>query len=61
MFQSCLHAVRNGLPFTVREMHLSFESLVIIGTPGLQASLMNIHHDTSFRFILENDFISSTS
>jgi len=39
-------------------MHPSFESLVIIRTLGLQTSLRDIHHNTSFRSILEDDFIS---
>jgi hypothetical protein len=42
-------------------MHLSFESLTIIGALSLQASLMDIHHNTSFRFILKDDSISSAS
>jgi hypothetical protein len=42
------------------EMHPSFESLVVIGASSLQATLMDIHHDTSFRSILEDDSISST-
>jgi hypothetical protein len=42
-------------------MHPSFESLVVIGTPSLQVSLMDIHHDTSLMSILEDDSISSTS
>jgi hypothetical protein len=42
-------------------MHYSFESLVIIGAPSLHASLMEIHHDTSLKFILEDDSIFSTS
>jgi hypothetical protein len=42
-------------------MHLSFESLAIIGALGLQAYLMDIHHDTSLRSILEDDSISSAS
>jgi len=37
-----------------------FESLTIIGILSLRAFLMNIHHDTSFRFILEEDFIFLT-
>jgi hypothetical protein len=41
-------------------MHLSFESLAVINAPGLQASLMDIHHDTSFRSTLEDDSISLT-
>jgi hypothetical protein len=33
----------------------------VIGAPSLQASLMDIHHYTSLRSILEDDFVSSTS
>jgi hypothetical protein len=40
-------------------MHLSFESLEIIDAQSLQVTLMDIHHNTSFRSILENDSISS--
>jgi hypothetical protein len=42
-------------------MHPSFESLAIIDAPSPQASLMDIHHDTSFRSILEDDSIFPTS
>ncbi len=42
-------------------MHPSFESLAIINAPRLHASLMDIHHGTSFRAILEYDSIFSTS
>ncbi len=35
LLQSCLHAVRDGCPPTAMEMHLSFESLVVIGAFGL--------------------------
>jgi hypothetical protein len=42
-------------------MHPSFESLVVINTLRLHASLMDIHHDASFRDILEDDSISLTS
>ncbi len=42
-------------------MHPSFESLVVTCAPGLQASLMHIHHDTSLKSLLEDDSISSTS
>jgi hypothetical protein len=49
--------VRDGFLPIVREMHLSFESLTIIVT--LQASLMDIHHDTSLRSILKDDSNSS--
>jgi hypothetical protein len=41
-------------------MHLSFESLVITHAPNLHASLMDVHHNTSLRSILEDDSISST-
>jgi hypothetical protein len=41
-------------------MHLSFESLAVTNTLSLQVFLMDIHHDTSFEFILEDDFISLT-
>ncbi len=41
-------------------MHPSFESLVVINAPSLQTSLMDIHHDTSLKSILEDDSISST-
>jgi hypothetical protein len=44
--------VQNGLPTIAREVHPSFESLAIINAPSLQASLMDIHHDTSLRFTL---------
>jgi hypothetical protein len=40
-------------------MHFSFESLVVISIPSLQTSLMDMHHDTSFRCILKDDFIFS--
>jgi hypothetical protein len=36
-------------------MHLSFENLAIIGTLGLEASLMDFHHNTSLGSILEDD------
>jgi hypothetical protein len=42
-------------------MHPSFESLEIFDAPSLQASVMNVHHDTSFRSILMDDSIFSTS
>jgi hypothetical protein len=42
-------------------MHASFESLAITGAPSLQAFLMDIQHDTSFRSILEDDSISLAS
>jgi hypothetical protein len=42
-------------------IHPSFESLIVISALGLQASLMDIHHDTSLTSILEDDSISLTS
>ncbi len=51
----------NDLPFAVRDMHPSFKSLAIIDAPSLHASLMDFHHDTSLRSILEDDSISLTS
>jgi len=44
-----------------REMHPSFESLVITNTLGLQTFFMDIYHDTSLRCILKDDSIFSTS
>jgi hypothetical protein len=61
LLQSYLRVAQDCLPPKAREMYLSFENLTIIGALGLRASLMDINHDTSLRFILENDFISSTS
>jgi hypothetical protein len=43
------------------EMLHSFESLVVIGALGLHVYLMDIHHDTSLRSILEDDSISLAS
>ncbi len=42
-------------------MHPFFENLVVTSTLGPHASLMDVHHNTSFRSILEDDSISSTS
>jgi hypothetical protein len=53
--------MRDGLPPTTKEMHPFFESLVVTGAPGLQAFLMDIHHETSFRSILEDESISLAS
>jgi hypothetical protein len=58
---SCFHVIWDKLPLTTREMHLSFENLVFSDTSSLQASLMDIHHDTSFKSILKDDSISFTS
>jgi len=38
LFQSCLCATQDGLPPATKEMHLFFESLVIIDAPGQHAS-----------------------
>ncbi len=61
LLQSCLCVVQNNLPLVVKEMHHSFENLVVIDALGLQAFLIDIHHDASFRFILEVDSSSSIS
>ncbi len=61
LLQSCFCEVRNNFPPIFRIMHPSFESLVVINTPTLQASLMDILHNTCFRSILEDDSISSAS
>jgi hypothetical protein len=61
LLQSCLCAMQDGLLLTTKEMHLSFKSLVVTNAPSLQAPLMDIHHNTSFRSILEDDSISSSS
>ncbi len=58
LLQSCLHALQDGFPLTIRDMHPSFENLIVIGAQGLHTSLMDFNHDTSFRYILENDSIS---
>ncbi len=47
-------------PLNPKNMHPSFESLVVISTPGLQVSLMDNQNDTSFKSILEDDSISSS-
>ncbi len=60
LLQSCLRVTQDGMFFATKEMHIFFESLVVTGTPGVHDSLMDIHHDTSLRFILEDDSISST-
>jgi hypothetical protein len=41
------------LPFGLSEMHPSFENLAIISTLNLHAYLMDIHHNTSIRSMLE--------
>jgi hypothetical protein len=51
LFQSCLHAVQDGFPFATKEMHPSFENFVVTNASSLHAPWMNIHHDTSFRYI----------
>ncbi len=61
LLQSCFRVAQGGLPLATKEMHLSFESLTITGALNLQASLMDIHHDTFFKSILKHDSISSTS
>jgi len=50
-----------NIPLITKNMHLSFKRLVVTNVPGLHASLIDFHHNTSLRFILEDDSISSTS
>jgi len=57
MFQSCLRVAQDGLPLIVREMRPFLKSLTITSAPSLHAYLMDIHHDTSLRFIFEDDSI----
>jgi hypothetical protein len=57
----CLHVARYGLLSITRDIHPSFESLVVTNAPNLHASLMDFHHDTSLKSILEDDFISLVS
>ncbi len=61
LFQSCFHAARDNLPLATKKIHPSFESLAVINAPSLHASLMDIHHNTSFKPILEDDSIFSIS
>jgi hypothetical protein len=42
-------------------MHPCFESVVIIIALDLHAFFMDIHHNTSIKYILEDDSIFSTS
>jgi hypothetical protein len=58
LLQFCLGIAQDGLPFTIKDMHLSFENLAVTNAPSLHASLMDFHHDTFFRYILEDDSIS---
>ncbi len=51
--------MQNGLLLATMDMHISFESLTVIGALGLHASLMDFHHNTSLRSIFEDDSISS--
>jgi hypothetical protein len=44
-------------PPIVREMHPSFENMVIIDALDLPTSLMDIHHNTSGRSIFEDGSI----
>jgi len=43
------------------EVHRCFESVIIIITLDLHAFFMDIHHNTSIKYILEDDSIFSTS
>ncbi len=61
LLQSCFCVAQDNLYLIVRKIHPSFENLAIINAPNLQAFFMDIHHNTSFRSILEDNYISSTS
>jgi hypothetical protein len=61
MFQSCLRVAQDGFPPATREKHLLKKSLAVISIASLHAFLMDIHHDTSLRFILKDDSIFSAS
>ncbi len=60
LLQSCFRVAWDNLFVASRKMHLFFQSLAITDILGLQAFFMDIHHDISFRFILEDDSISLT-
>jgi hypothetical protein len=53
--------MRDVLPLVIKEMHLSFKSLIVIDAPNLQAFFMDFDHDTSLRSTLEDDSISLAS
>jgi hypothetical protein len=61
LLQSCMCVVWDGLLHVARNMHPYFESLIVTNTLSLHASLMDIHYNTSFKFILDDDSFSSTS
>jgi hypothetical protein len=61
LFRSCFCAIHDSFPLAIKVMHPSFESLVITNAPSSHAFFMDIHHDTLFKFILEDDSIYSTS
>jgi hypothetical protein len=52
---------RDVLLLIAKEMHPYFESLTIIDALDLQTFFMDFDHDTSFKFILEDDSISLAS
>jgi len=49
-----LSSTLKSLSPIVGKMHLSFESLVVTNALSMNAFFMDIHHDTSFRSILED-------
>jgi hypothetical protein len=61
LFHFCLRVAQDGLPSTTKDMHLSFENMAVTNALCLQTSLMDFHHDTSFRYILKDDSISLAS
>jgi hypothetical protein len=59
LLQSCFLVAHDNFPLVAREIQVSFESLVVIDSPSVQAFFMDIHHDTFHRSILEDNSISS--
>jgi hypothetical protein len=61
LLQSYLCVAWDGLPPVTKKMHLFKKNLAVTGALGVHASLMDFHHDTSLKFILEDDSISLAS
>jgi hypothetical protein len=53
--------MQDDLLLVAKEMHPFFENLAIIGALCLHTFFMDIHHDRSLKFILEDGSISSAS
>jgi len=52
---------RDNIPSVIKNMHIFKKKWQLLTPSSLKAFLMDIHHNTSFKFILEDDSISSTS